>query len=621
MRLSWGWAAPRARALGVLAAAFIATTPVQSVEHEAHVLVLNALDPYLPAYQAIDSAMRAGLANETSTRIVLYSELLDAQRFAHEPVEPELVALLSKKYRSLPIDVVVTVTQPALDFYERHGRQLWPGARLVAHGIADPGERAVSLPPDALGQINRDDLVGTLALARRLQPKANRLLVVSGVSPLDLELEGRARAVLPAAAHAMSVEYLSGLPLPELIARIASEPADTIVFYLTQFRDRDGHPYLPRNVLRAISEASAAPVYGLFETYVGFGVAAGSMEVYADRGHLVAKLVGEALAGKPAVPGQTQFTVPSRCIADARALQRWSLDAGRLPAGCDVRFVATPVWRTYALPIAAAVTLLAVQTVMIVALIRQRRGRRIAEAESRSRLSEMAHMNRRVAMGELTASIAHELNQPLAAIYSNAEAAHIMLADAAPKRDEIAEILVDIKQDDKRASEVVARIRAMLRKTEIVPAEVDLNETIDETIKLLAFDASSHSVTVRAELEAGLASVCADRVQIQQVIVNLMLNAIEAMREVSETSRRLLVRSRGHGDGEAEVSVSDSGAGIVPELLPRIFESFVTSKTDGMGLGLSISRTIIESHRGKIWAENLPAGGAVFRFTLPLAVR
>jgi signal transduction histidine kinase len=286
-----------------------------------------------------------------------------------------------------------------------------------------------------------------------------------------------------------------------------------------------------------------------------------------------------------------------------------------------VRFVATPVWQTYAWPIAAALTVLAVQSVMIVALIRQRRGRRVAEAASRSRLSEMAHMNRRVAMGELTASIAHEVNQPLAAIYSNAETAHIMLADAAPKLDQIAEILVDIKQDDKRASEVVSRIRAMLRKTEVVAAKVDLNETIAETIKLLAFDASSHSVSVRAELEPGLAPAHADRVQIQQVIVNLMLNAIEAMRDVSEASRRLLVRSRGRSDGEAEVSVSDSGAGILPELLPQLFDSFVTSKADGMGLGLSISRTIIESHRGRIWAENLPAGGAVFRFTLPLATR
>jgi signal transduction histidine kinase len=420
-------------------------------------------------------------------------------------------------------------------------------------------------------------------------------------------------------AGSLAVEYLSGWPLPELVARMATESADTIVFYLAQFRDRDGHPYVPRNVLRAISDASPAPVYGLFETYVGAGVAAGSMEVYADRGELVAKLVREAVAGKSILPDQTLFSVASRCIADARALRRWSLDDGRLPAGCDLRFVDTPVWRQYAWQIATALAVLIGQSVLIVALIHQRRRRRVAEAESRSRLSEMAHMNRSVALGELTASIAHELNQPLAAIYSNAESAHIMIGDASPKLDEIAEILVDIKQDDKRASEVVSSIRTMLRKTEIATKDVDLNEAIAETIKLLAFDASNHGVAIRTDLEADLPRVLADRVQVQQVIVNLMLNAMEAMREIPAEKKRLLVSSRRVGDAAAEASVSDGGEGITPEMLPRIFDSFVTTKANGMGLGLSISRTIIEAHRGRIRAENLPSGGAAFRFTLPFA--
>ena len=198
------------------------------------------------------------------------------------------------------------------------------------------------------------------------------------------------------------------------------------------FRDREARPYLPREVLRAISSVSAAPVYGLFETYVGSGVAAGSMEFYADRGRLVAKLVREAIAGKPVLPGQAVFSVPSRCVADARALQRWSLDSGLLLDGCDVRFLDIPVWRRYAWQIAAALAVLIAQTVLIVALVQQRRRRRFAEAESRARLSEMAHMNRRVAMGELGASIAHELNQPLAAIYNNAEAAQIMIGKPHP---------------------------------------------------------------------------------------------------------------------------------------------------------------------------------------------
>jgi signal transduction histidine kinase len=617
MRLSTVEVLAGARVLGVVAGLCISAMPAYAAEDEARVLILNGLDPYLPAYQAIDSAMRASLAEQTARRIVLYSELLDAQRFAGESFEPEVVALLSKKYRALPINVVVTVTQPALDFYKRHGERLWPGSRLVAHGIADPGNVPVVLPPNAVGQINRDDVTGTIELARRLQPDARRILVISGVSPLDLELDGRVREVLTPVAGSLPVEFLSGVPLEVLLARAEAEPADTIILYLTQFRDREGRPYVPREVLRAISKVSAAPVYGLFETYVGSGVAAGSMEFYADRGRLVAQLVREAVAGKPIVPGQTLFSVPSRCVADGRALRRWSLDEEHLPISCDVRFIEAPVWRRYTWQIAGALGIFVGQTVLIVALVRQRRLRRIAEADSKVRFAEMAHMNRRVAMGELAASIAHELNQPLGAIYSNADAAHLMIGAVPPNLDEVAEILVDIKRDDKRASEVVARIRTMLRKSDVAAEEVDLNEAIAETINLLAFAASTHGVTVRTELEPDLPLVHADRVQIQQVIVNLMLNGMEAMREAREERQRLVIRSSRANEKEAEVSISDSGVGIPSEILPRIFDSFVSSKASGMGLGLSISRTIIEAHGGRIQAENLSAGGATFHFTVP----
>jgi signal transduction histidine kinase len=607
----------RARVLGMIAGLCIAAVPAHAGEEEARVLILNALDPYLPAYQAIDSAMRASLAEETTKRIVLYSELLDAQRFATESLEPEVVALLTKKYRALRIDVVVTVTQPALDFFKRHGEQLWPGARLVAHGIADPGSEPVTLPPNAVGQVNRDDFAGTIGLARRLQPDARRILVISGVSPLDLELEGRARQVVPTVAGGLPVEFLSGSPLPELDARVAAEPADTIALFLSQFRDRDGRPYLPRQVLRAISSVSAAPVYGLFETYVGWGVAAGNMEVYEDRGRLVGQLVRETLAGKPPIAGRNVFTVPSRCVADARALRRWSLDEGRLPSGCDIRFADRPLWRQYAWQIAIALAILAGQTLLIVALFEQRRRRRIAEAESRARFAELAHMNRHAAMGGLAASIAHELNQPLGAIYNNAGAAQILIQADPPKLGQVAEILADIKQDDKRASEVLSRIRAMLRKTDVDIGDLDLNETIGETVKLLASDASANGVTVKTELEPGLPVVRADRVQVQQVILNLMLNGMEAMRDQPEAKRQLTIRSRRANDKDAEVSVVDSGVGIPSGLLPRIFDPFVTSKASGMGLGLSISQTIIEAHGGRVHAENLPAGGAAFHFTLP----
>ncbi len=595
------------------------SAPAFGAEEEARVLILNGLDPYLPAYMAIDGAMRASLAKETNKRIVLYSEPLDAQRFSVESLEPEVLALLAKKYKSVKIDVVVTVMQPALAFFKQHGDALWPGARVVFHGLPELTIEPRTLPPNAVGLVNVDDFEGTVRLAQRLQPKARRILVIGGSSPLDMELNRRARELVPPMAGKSEVEFLVGAPLPDILTRVGAEPADTIILYLSEFRDRDGRPYLPRDVLRAISNASAAPVYGLFETYVGSGVAAGNMEFYADRGWRVGELVRETLNGHTYPPSQAVFTVPSRCVADARALRRWSLDEDLLPSGCDVRFADRPLWRQYWWQLSLAFAIVLAQSLLIASLLRQRRRRQVAETEARKRLSEMAHLNRRVSMGELSASIAHELNQPLGAIHNNAGAAEMLIKADPPRLQEVAEILADIKRDDQRASDVIARIRKMVRKSEFAVQDIDLNETIDEAAKMVAADATVKGVSLKVELAPGQPKVRADRVEVQQVVLNLALNAIEAMHDQNVEPRDLVIRCRHANAKEAEVTVIDSGAGIPGDVLPRVFEPFMTSKSSGLGLGLAISRTIVVAHGGQIRAENLPKRGAAFHFTLPLA--
>ncbi len=351
-------------------------------------LILNGADPYLPAYLAIDSAMRARLADETSRQFNFFSEPLDAQRFSVEAVEPELIALLAKKYSAHHIDVVVAVTLVALEFYKRHGAQLWPGARVVYHGFTGEAVEPSALPPNATGVVTHVDLGRTLDIAWRLQPGARRVVVISGASDLDRRNEQLARAALATRTEQAPVEFLSGLPLPELVARVAAEPADTIVLYIAQFRDRDGRPYTPREVLRVISGKSVAPVYGAAETYIGFGAAAGNMESYEARGRLVGEQVLAALRGGPPDPSRVLLETPTRCIADARALQRWSLDERRLPGGCEIRFADPPFWRRYWWQILVTLAIIAGQAVLIVGLYVQYRRRREAEAALQKRYAE-----------------------------------------------------------------------------------------------------------------------------------------------------------------------------------------------------------------------------------------
>jgi len=244
-------------------------------------------------------------------------------------------------------------------------------------------------------------------------------------------------------------------------------------------------------------------------------------------------------------------------------------------------------------------------------------GRDITERKRAEEANQkLAHASRLAVMGQLTALIAHEVNQPLGAILSNADAAEMLLEAGAGRLDEVRRILADIRKDDLRASEVVRRIRELVRTHELERQPLDLNEVTSGVVQLLGADATRRGVAVETELAAALPAVRGDRVHLQQVLLNLLLNGMDAMAEMPEPQRRLAVRTAS-GDGGVEVSVTDAGPGIPPERLPRLFDSFFTTKKDGMGMGLTIARSIVEAHGGRIWVDGNPAGGATFRFTVP----
>ena len=244
--------------------------------------------------------------------------------------------------------------------------------------------------------------------------------------------------------------------------------------------------------------------------------------------------------------------------------------------------------------------------------------RKNAELEAQRHRDELAHVSRVSMMGQLASALAHELNQPLGAILRNAEAAELFLQASPPDLQEVRVILADIRKDDQRAGEVIDRMRALLKRRESHWSELDLNAVTEEVAGLLRFDAEARRVKLTLELSRSVPGVRGDRVQLQQVLLNLILNAMDAMNGCEAGRRCVAVRVRPREEA-VEVAVSDSGHGILTDNVKRLFEPFFTTKTSGMGLGLAISRTIIEAHGGRLWAENNPEGGATFRFTLPVA--
>jgi PAS domain S-box-containing protein len=248
----------------------------------------------------------------------------------------------------------------------------------------------------------------------------------------------------------------------------------------------------------------------------------------------------------------------------------------------------------------------------IIVVIRDVTDRKRAEEA----MQNLAHTSRLAIMGELTAMIAHEVNQPLGAILSNADAADIILETDPHRIAEVRRILADIRADDTRASEAICRIRALLRRKEMQMQVVDLNDTAEDVLKLVKGDAIRQRVQLRSELDPALRPILGDKVHLQQVLLNLLINGMDAMQDIPISQRVLTVLTRVKKD-HAELAVQDSGHGITSENSSRLFDSFFTTKKEGMGLGLAIARSIIEAHRGSILAENSPEGGAIFRVYFP----
>jgi C4-dicarboxylate-specific signal transduction histidine kinase len=242
-----------------------------------------------------------------------------------------------------------------------------------------------------------------------------------------------------------------------------------------------------------------------------------------------------------------------------------------------------------------------------------------AEQELQQLRHEIAHVSRVSMMGQLASALAHEINQPLGAILRNAEAAELFIRHESPDLNEIRAILADIRKDDQRASAVISRMRALLKGQSLDARPMEVGELVGEVAALARVDSATRHVKLETNVSLGLPPVNGDRVHLQQVLLNLVLNGMDALNGTTQNDRRVTVGARLDGPQSIEIAVSDTGSGIPAEELARVFEPFFTTKPHGMGMGLPISRTIVEAHGGRLWAENNNGGGATFRFTLRAA--
>jgi signal transduction histidine kinase len=583
------------------------------------VLILDQSDAHSAWYGPFSAAFRSTLYARSADRISVYAEHLDLSRFGSPQHDELLRTYLGEKFRARPIGLVVAQGSASLEFVMRSREQLWPGVPVVFAAVDEETATRLNLPPDVTGTTYHLLFRSAVNAARALVPNLKRIALV-GDSWERQAVRRHYKEEIPAFAGEFEFIDLIGLPMTEIRKRVAVLPEDTAIVYTSVTLDGAQRTYIPHESLAALAEVANRPVVVDTETNIGHGATGGFVAAPVPVGEATARLALRILDGEDAamIPVATgDFNKP---VFDWRELQRFGISESSLPPRTEVRFREFGLWEQHSGAMTAIVAALLLQAVMIAWLLLERRRRRLAESELRQRLLEVVHLNRTAIAGALSASVAHELNQPLGAIQSSAEAAEIYLKAEPPNIARVEQILANIRRDDRRAADIISHLRALLKKKDAADfQEFDFNEVVQDALQIIRPEALKRGVELTASHANGSLPMRGDRIHLQQVILNLAMNGMDAMQTCAPGSGRMSIQTALAGESAIEVEVADSGTGIPQEKLNEVFDTFYTTKRHGTGLGLSIARTIVETYGGRIWAENRRGGGAAFRFTLPLS--
>jgi signal transduction histidine kinase/ABC-type uncharacterized transport system substrate-binding protein len=617
--LPWRFFCARSFTAALTIAVMLATPPNSQAANTdpKRVLMLHSFGPRFKPWSDYEQTIRSEISRRWLKPVDFLDHSLVNARQDDENSEAAFVEYLRALYADRPVDLIVAIGAPAATFVQGHRQRLFSATPMVFTAVEQRRVQFEKLTENDTVVAVAHDFPAAFDNILHVLPLTKTIAVVNGASPNEtFWLEEMRRELAPLAGR-VELRWYNEKSFEEILIDAARLPPHSAIFWHLMNVDAAGVAHEANDALNKLSSSANAPIFSYDGSFFGEAIVGGPMHSVLELSQNAAAVAIRILNGEK--PGDIK-TPPTGFAApkfDWHQMQRWGIAESILPPGSTIYFREPTVWERYWWQIALTTTVILLQAGLISGLIREHRRRQLAEVQSRQRLAELARVMRFSTAGELTASIAHEINQPLGAILTNAETAQAILKSPNPDTAELNEIVDDILKDDRRASEVIRRMRSLLKKAPFELKGLDLNDVARETIEFLSTLAAARKVELTSLITQNALPILGDRIQLQQVILNLVVNGIDAMRDTPQENRIISIRTA-RVEKFAQLSVSDLGPGIPEDKLKEVFEPFFTSKADGMGMGLSIARTIIEAHNGQISAKNRDHGGASFRIRLPL---
>ncbi|WP_247452675.1 HAMP domain-containing sensor histidine kinase [Bradyrhizobium sp. CW11] len=622
--LSWRSFCRRTFAAPLVVALLLATLgPGRAADPEPkRVLMLQSFGLRFKPWTDFAEFLRPQMIKQSKVPIDFQDHSLLSALVDDDKALAPFIGYLQALYGAKPPDLIVALGAPAAEFVQRYRAQLFPKTPMMFTSVEARRVQYDKLTEYDTVAAAAHNFPAAIETILKVLPDTKVIAVVNGASPNETFWQGVLERELAPFSGRVELRWYNKLSFEDILKDAAHLPPHSAIFWHLMSVDAAGVTHEGTAALHRLSAAADAPIFSYLDGFFDGSIVGGSMHSI-EKGMTIAAaaairiLNGEKAGDVKVAP--SQFELPR---FDWRQMQRFGISDSHLPPGSTVYFREPSVWERYLWLIASVVAVFLIQAGLIAILLREHRRRQFAEVQSRQRMTELAHVNRFATAGELTASIAHEINQPLGSILTNAETAAAILQsqrpDIAALSDvvELREIVNDILQDDRRATEVIRRMRSLLKKAPFELKQLDLNEVVQETVRFFSALTVSRKFEMVNVITPDALPILGDRIQLQQVILNLVLNGVEAMKDTSHESRTISIRTA-RVEQFAELSVSDRGPGIPEDKLKQVFEPFYSSKAEGMGMGLSIARTIIEAHNGFISASNREHGGASFAIRLP----